>query len=303
MPRATTLLATAALTLAGTAGGWAAAPSSYAANAKASTIVIGNEGFPEDNVVADMYADVLQHAGFKTTTKSTTGRPEVVKALEAGQIDLAPDYAGSLLVFLEPKDTKQATQVKTDLPALRAALAAHGATVLQPSTALDTNVFVVTKQTASKYHLSTLSSLKSAAPQLSFGAPPECPTYFYCIPGLQKVYGIKFKAFVQTDEAGPIAVGDLKNGKVQVVELFSSNGDLLQNPDFVALKDNKHLEPADYMIPLVRKSVDSGALSKALNALDAKLTTSALEKLNIEVASNHNETGDASKWLKSQGLI
>lgn len=307
MRRATTMLATAVLTLAGSAGTWATATSSNAAPAKAATkattIVIGNEGFEEDNLVAQMYADVLAHAGFKTEVRSTTGRPEVIKALAAGQVDVEPDYAGSLLVFLKPKDTSQATRVSTDLPALRAALAADKATALNPSTALDTNVFVVTKQTASKYHLSTLSSLAPAAGKLTFGAPPECPTYYYCIPGLKSVYGIKFGHFVQTDEAGPIAVGDLKNGKVQVVELFSSNGDLLQNPDFVALTDNKHLEPADYMIPVVRKAVDTPALSGALNKMDAKLTTAQLEKLNVEAADDHQPIATvATNWLKQQGL-
>lgn len=302
MPRATTLLATAALTLAGTAGGWAAAPSSFAATSPA-TIVIGNQGFTEDNVVADIYADVLQHAGYKTSIKSTTGRSQVISALAAGQVDIEPDYAGSLLVSLKPKDTKRATQLSTDVPALKAALAADKATVLEPSHALDTNVFVVLKKTASQYHLSTLSSLAPVASKLTFGAPPECPSYYYCIPGLKKVYGISFGHFVPTDEAGPIAVGDLKSGKVQVVELFSSNGDLLENTDFKALTDNKHLEPADYMIPVIRKAVDTSAVAKPINAVDAKLNTSQLEKLNIDVSSKHQPPATvASNWLKSEGL-
>src|SRR5487761_660006 len=179
MPRSTTLLATAALTLAGTAGGWAAATSSEASTAKPA-ITIGAEGFAEDLLVADMYSDVLQHAGYKTSVKDFTGgRPVAVGALRAHQLDLFPDYAGSLLAYLKPKDKAQATRISTDIPALKAALAADGGTVLHPSTALDTNVFVVTKKTAALYHLTTLSSLRAAAPKLVFGAPSECPTYNY----------------------------------------------------------------------------------------------------------------------------
>jgi len=301
VPRATTLLATAALTLAGTAGGLAAAPSSYAASSP-STITIGNQGFGEDEIVADIYADVLQAHGFKTSIKSTTGRNQVIAALAAGQVDVEPDYAGSLLVSLNPKATKQATSLSTDVPGLKRALAKDKATVLNPSKALDTNVFVVLRRTASKYHLSTLSSLKSVAPQLVFGAPPECPRYYYCLPGLKAVYGLKFKNFVATDEAGPEAVADLKSGKVQVVELFSSNGDLLQNKDFVALADNKHLEPADYMIPVVRKAV-AGAVAAPLNAADAKLTTAQLEQLNIDYNNHEDPATVASGWVKKEGLV
>jgi osmoprotectant transport system substrate-binding protein len=302
VPRATTLLATAALTLAGTAGGWAAATGSSAA-AALPTISIGATNFSEQVIVADLYSDVLQHAGFKTTVHTGGTRAAVEPALAKGDIDLYPDYAGSLLVFLKPKDTAQATQLSTDVPALKAALAPSGATVLTPSKALDTNVFAVTKATASKYHLTTLSSLAKVAPQLVFGAPSECTTYYYCLPGLQKVYGLKFKSFVSTDEAGPIAVADLKNDKVQVVELFSSNGAVVEN-GFVQLVDNKHLEPVDFLVPVIRKSVDTPAVAKVLNAMDAKLTTVQLEHLNIEFSNNHEpETTIASKWLKSQGLI
>ena len=301
MPRATTLLAAAALTLAGTAGGLAAM-SPYAAASSSTTVTIGAENFPEDVIVADIYADVLQHAGYKTSLKESNGRPEIIKAVAAGQVDLEPDYAGSLLVYLKPGDTTKATQISTDLPALKTALAADKATVLNPSTALDTNIFVVTKATATKYHLTTLSSLKAVAPKLVFGAPAECTTYYYCLPGLQKVYGLKFKSFQSTDEAGPVAVGDLKSGRVQVVELFSSNGDLLQNPSFVALTDNKHLEPADYVIPVIRTAFDKPGISGPINAVSKKLTTPQLEQLNINYGKSHSYAQVASNWVKSEGL-
>ena len=114
---------------------------------------------------------------------------------------------------MNPKDKAKATRISTDIPALKAALAADGGTVLNPSTALDTNVFVVEKKTATTYHLTTLSSLKDSASKLVFGAPPECPTYSYCLPGLKAVYGLSFKSFVATDESGPIAVADLKTAR------------------------------------------------------------------------------------------
>ena len=181
MPRPTTLLAAAALTLAGTAGSLTATSTASAsplklASASSPTITIGSTNFPEQVIVANLYSGVLQHAGFKTNVRADLGtRTAVEPALAHGSLDLYPDYAGSLLVFLEPKDTAQATQLSTDLPALKAALAPQGATVLAPAPATDVNVFAVTKATATKYHLTTLSSLAAAAPKLSFGAPPNAP--------------------------------------------------------------------------------------------------------------------------------
>ena len=90
---------------------------------------------------------------------------------------------------------------------------------------------------------------------MTLGGPPECPTFAGCEPGLKQVYGLNFAGFKSLDEAGPLSVAALKNGEVQVVELFSSDGNVVSN-NFVALTDNKHLEGADYIVPVIRKSVD-----------------------------------------------
>jgi osmoprotectant transport system substrate-binding protein len=221
--------------------------------------------------------------------------------LASKALDLFPDYAGSLLVFLKPHDTVQAGQLSTDIPALKGALSSAGATVLSPAPAIDTNVFVVTKATAAKYHLSTLTQLTGVASQLSFAAPPECSSYYFCLPGLEKVYNLHFKSVISADEAGPETIADLTSGKAQVAELFSTDSAIASN-GFVQLADNKHLEPADHIIPVIRKSFDVPGVAKALNALSAKLTTSQLLALDNQASANHEPTADASKWLTSQGL-
>jgi osmoprotectant transport system substrate-binding protein len=274
-----------------------------AAGSSSPPITIGSTNFYEQVIVANLYSGVLRHAGIHTTLRTNLGTREAVEpALAAGQLDLYPDYAGSLLIFLKPNDTEQATQLSTDVPALKSALGAQGATVLDAAPAVDTNIFAVTKSTASKYHLTTLSSLAPVASQLTLGAPPECPQRQYCLLGLQSVYGIHFKGFTATDESGPITVADMKNGAVQVAELFSSDADVLTN-GFVQLTDDKHLQPADHLIPVIRKSVDSAAAQTALNQLSAKLTTEQLTELNVKVSVDHLDPATvASQWLKSEGL-
>src|SRR6202522_4565352 len=133
MPRPRTLVSTAAIALIAAVGGTTAASAAASASAlkpaasSTPTIVIGSENFTEEVILGNLYADVLQHAGYKTDLRSDLGgRPIVEKALANKALDLFPDYAGSLLVFLKPNDQVQAGSITTDLPALRAALAPVG---------------------------------------------------------------------------------------------------------------------------------------------------------------------------------
>jgi osmoprotectant transport system substrate-binding protein len=268
------------------------------------TIIIGSTNFEEQAIVSNLYGDVLSHAGYTVTVEPALGtRAVVVPALEQGQLDLEPDYAASLLAFLNGGVAEAAgSNIKLAVPADKKFLAKFGATVLNPAPAIDTNVFVVTKATAKKYNLTTISSLKAVASKLVLGGPPECPQNALCEPGLKKVYGLHFKSFKSLDEAGPLSVAALKNGEVQVVELFSSDGNVVSN-NFVALTDNKHLEGADQIIPVIRNSVDTPGVAKVLNALSAKLTTVQISKLNLLVtAEKENPVTVAARWLQQQGL-
>jgi osmoprotectant transport system substrate-binding protein len=265
------------------------------------TIVIGSTNFEEQAIVSNIWADVLKKAGYNVTVEPALGtRSIVVPAIEKGQIDLEPDYAASLLGYLHNGQVLPAAgEISTAVPADQKALASHGVTVLPATKALDTNVFVVTKATASKDHLTTVSSLKPYESKLTLGGPPECPTFALCEPGLKKVYGLNFAGFKSLDEGGPLSVAALKNGEVQVVELDSSSGIVAQN-NFVALTDNKHLEGADYIVPVIRKSVDTSGVAKALDSIDAKLTTAAITKLNVDVNSQQEQpTAVAQAWVNS----
>jgi osmoprotectant transport system substrate-binding protein len=296
----TAIVATAALVLAGCSS--SPTGSNAGSSATKTTITIGTQNFGEDEIVADMYGDVLTHAGFTVKVEPPLGtRAVVVPALEHGQIDLEPDYAASLLASLHGSPAA-AGQISTAVAADKAALSSFGVTVLPASKALDTNVFVVTKATAAQDHLTTISSLAPYASKMTLGGPPECPTYSYCEPGLEKVYGLHFASFKSLDEAGPLSVAALKNGEVQVVELFSSDGNVVSN-NFVALTDNKHLEGADYIVPVIRKSVDTPAVAAALARLDNALTTDAISKLNIDVNTDKEQPASvATTWLQANGL-
>ncbi len=298
---------TAAALVAATAvlAGCSSSTNNGTGSATKPTIKIGATNFEEQEIVANLYGDVLVHAGYKVKVEPALGtRAVVVPAIEHGQIDLEPDYAASLLGFLHGgKPQPAGTQIATAIAADKAALSPFGVTVLPATAALDTNVFAVTKATASKDHLTTISSLAPYASKMTLGGPPECPTFSGCQAGLVSVYGLHFAGFKSLDEAGPLSVAALKNGEVQVVELFSSDGNVVSN-NFVALADDKHLEGADYIVPVIRKSVDSAGVDRALNSLDEKLTTDAISKLNLDVTADKQQPAAvAHTWLKSVGLI
>jgi osmoprotectant transport system substrate-binding protein len=296
------LLGTLAALIAALAGPSLATSASTDAASK-PTIIIGSTNFEEQAIVSNIWADVLDKAGYKVTVEPALGtRAIVVPAIEKGDINLEPDYAASLLDFLHNGATPAAgDNIATAIPADQKALASHGVTVLPASKALDTNVFAVTKALAKKDHLTTISSLKPFAKNLILGGPPECPTNAGCELGLKKTYGLNFASFKSLDEASTLSVAALKNGEVQVVELFSSDGNVVSN-NFVALTDNKHLEGADYIVPVIRKSVDTPGVAKILNAIDAKLTTDAISKLNLDVTVKQELPADVAKaWLASVG--
>jgi osmoprotectant transport system substrate-binding protein len=266
-------------------------------------ITIGSLDSPEDLTVANLYAGVLVHAGARVTLRADLGsRSAVALALAAGQIDLYPDYAGTLLTFLDGSAGAAADQAPTAVATLRSLLAPHGATVLDPAPALDTDVFAVTHETASQDHLTTLSSLGPVAGQLILGGPPDCPQLSTCLGGLQNTYGLHFKSFVSLDDAGPVTVAALQQGEVQIAELNSSDGTIVEN-DFVPLTDDRHVLAADYVTPVIRKSVDTPAVAAALDNLSLRLTTDELAGLNIEVSVDHESPATAAQqWLRQNRL-
>src|SRR5713226_3124254 len=162
------------------------------------TLTVAGFNFPESSILAEIYGQALAKDGYTINYKLLLGTREVVApALESGQIDLYPGYAATDLEFYN----KGAGEANGDPVATTAKLNSHlqalGLTALTPSPAVDQNAFAVTKDTQKKYNLSKLSDLAPIGGQLTLGAGPECPTRPFCQPGLQKTYGINFKAFKQ----------------------------------------------------------------------------------------------------------
>jgi osmoprotectant transport system substrate-binding protein len=247
------------------------------------TIVVGVSGaFTESRLVAEIYAQVLERAGYQVQRQFDLRSREISQnALESGQIDLKPEYLSSLLLFLQPNaqaSTDPAAVAKQD----RELLGPRGITVLKPSAARDTNEFVANARTARQLHLTTLSALASVAGRLNFGGPPECAQRPLCLPGLYKVYGILFNDFDALDAGGPLTVAALKSDKVQVALLFSTDPSIRANR-FVPLFDDKHLQNAENITPVIRSDRLNPEIRGLLDAVSGRLTTGTVRKLLGEV--------------------
>lgn len=129
------------------------------------TIVVGSTNFSEQLVLAELYAQQLEANGYTVVRKFNLGSREVVQpAIQAGQIDLYPEYLASLTEYLDKGTGLATTDPAKTSKVLAGLLAPKGESVLAYAPATDENGFAVTKQTAKQYGLVTLSDLAKPAP-------------------------------------------------------------------------------------------------------------------------------------------
>jgi osmoprotectant transport system substrate-binding protein len=263
-------------------------------------IVVGAKNFPAAQLISDIYGGALAAKGFSVTYKDVGPTEQTYAALKKGSIDLYGEYQGTLLTYLNGSPTSDAAAVNS---ALVTKLKADKLDASGPSTAIDVNAFYVTQKTADKYHLTKISDLKPIADQLTFGGPPECADRPLCLGATeQALYDLHFKTVKKLDTGGPITNSSLEDGSIDVGLLFS--GSSVLEKDFVQLQDDKGLQPADAVVAVWRQSVDNSDLRAAIDAVNAKLTTSEYNKLNAEInGSQKTDPKDAaSQWLTDQGL-
>jgi osmoprotectant transport system substrate-binding protein len=264
-------------------------------------VVVGSANFPENEVLAEVYALALQAKGVKATTKLNIGAREVYyPQVQKGAISIIPEYNGTLLtVEADPSSTAKTTA------AVDAALAAKlpsTLTVLNSAPAQDSDAITVTAATAAKYHLKTIADLAPYAKGWVLGGPPEFKTRTDGLSGLKANYGLTFKSFDPLDTSGPITLAALTSGKVEAADVFTTTPQVVTDK-LVSLADPKNNFAAQNVIPLVYKPDLTSTITATLNAVSAKLTTAALLQLDNEVITNKvNYATAAQGFLKSVGL-
>jgi osmoprotectant transport system substrate-binding protein len=270
------------------------------ASAQTTSLTVGSKDFSGAQAISQAYGQALENKGDDITFKDNLGATEIVyKALENGDLDGYADYQGTLLTYLGGEPTSNSAET---YKALQAKLAGTGIVASKPAPAVDVNGFYVTKATAKKYKLSKLSDLTKVAPKLVFGTTPECEERPLCLGDKsQQLYGLHFKEVKKLDEGGPITVQALEDNDVQVALLFT--GSSVIPKDAVLLTDDKGLQPADNPVFVIKKDKATAATMKTLNAVSAKLTTAAYNKMSQDISENKQDPSDvAAAFLKKNGL-
>ncbi|HXG26211.1 MAG TPA: ABC transporter substrate-binding protein [Candidatus Binatia bacterium] len=287
--------------------GASTSPTSGATQAPNVTIKIGSDGFDEARVMAEVYAQALEAAGF-TVDRAGIGlgtREVTAAAIESGEIDLKPEYIGSGLAFYGGTSGPSSDENKAALQE-RLSAVGGGITVLDYTPAQDTNAFVVRPETAQQHGLTKLSDLAPVQNQLKWGLATDCPTNPLCAEALKDAYGLEPQNVTLLAAcSGPMADA-LKNMTIDVAELCSTGPEITTN-GWVVLEDDKHTQPADNIAPIVRNSllaqVDRALFEKTLNDVSAMIDTPTLAKLYYDVAVNKMDLEDvASAWLQEVGL-
>ncbi|WP_328862497.1 ABC transporter substrate-binding protein [Streptomyces sp. NBC_00306] len=273
-------------------------------------LTIGSAGFTESDLLAQMYALLLQTAGYSTEILSVTNREIYEPALESGQIDVVPEYAATFADWLNAKangpkaGTVGSPDLAVTMTALRGLATPRGLTVLDAGKAVDQNAFAVSAAFAKKYGLKTLSDLGRSRRPVRLAAGDECVQRPYCEPGLKKTYGIDITAVDPKGVGTTQAKQAVQGGQDQMVLTTTTDG-TLDEFGLVLLADDKHLQNADYIVPVVNRSrAGSAGVTKALGKLNSVLTTADLAAMNEQVDSWRRLPEDVARdYLESKGLL
>ncbi|MEU5716089.1 ABC transporter substrate-binding protein [Streptomyces sp. NPDC020403] len=273
-------------------------------------LTVGSAGFTESDLLARMYALLLERAGYSTRILSVGNREIYEPALESGQIDVVPEYAATFADWLNAKANGAdaspvgSPDLATTMKALRALAAPRGLTVLPPGRAVDQNAFAVTERYAAEHRLRTLSDLGRSGLPVRLAAGDECVQRPYCAPGLRKTYGIDITAVDPKGVGTTQAKHAVRNGADHMV-LTTTTDATLDDFGLVLLADDRHLQNADHLVPVVNRSrAGSAGVRDALGRLNTVLTTADLARMNEQVDSWRRLPEDVARtYLESKKLV
>ena len=265
--------------------------------ADSDTIVIGSQVYYSNEIIAEIYAQVLEHEGFDVQRDFQIGQREVyMPELESGEIDLVPDYTGNLVQYYSdeadsgsPEEVHQ--QVGEVLP--------DGLQALDFADATDQDSYTVTSQTAQEYDLTSIGDLTELGDTVSMAANSEFETRPYGPEGAEELYGVTIELTAVEDSGGPLTVGALTDGDVQVADIYTSSP-AIQAEDLVVLEDPEYLILPQNVVPVANSDLDEQAV-EALNEVQAQLGAEDLVELNTRSVEDEAPAEDvAAQWLEQQ---
>lgn len=284
----------AALALSGCAAGDPLDPGTDEGSSE--TIVVGSQAYYSNEIIAEIYAQALENAGFDVDRKFQIGqRDAYLPSLESGEVDLFPEYTGNLLQFYSPDTTATTSD---DVYAELVEALPEGLVVLDQSSATDQDSYNVTAAFAAENGLESLGDLAGVTVPLTLGGAPELEERPYGPAGLVEKYGVTV-GFTAT---GDTTVEDLLAGTVNIANVYSADP-RIQTEDLVTLADPEGLFLASNVVPLANAEI-ADEIADVINAVSAALTPEGLVALNVQSTVDQLSSADiATQWLTENGLI
>ena len=292
------------------AGDDLAEESSDSSGGDKGSVKISGQDFGEVQIVSAMYEQLLEAEGYDATVQ-LVGTRDVYMA--DGQfpdsIQLVPEYVGGIVDFLnvtangpeaEPLTTPDADET---IEAAEPLLEEKGITLLDPSAAVDTNAFFVTKEFSQDQGVTKLSDLEGK--KVVVAAAEDCAERTDCGAGLIEDYGIDVTEFLPLGFASADVFKSVADGESQL-GLTSTTDGTLESQGMVLLEDDKQIQPAQNLIPAVSTDwlADNPDVEGILNDLMAALTTENLTELNAQISVERQKPEDIAKeFLESEGLL
>ena len=265
-------------------------------------VTIGDKNFTEENILGQLYSQALVAKGYKVTVKENVGSSTIIyKALTSGQIDMYPEYTGTLLSAVA-NQTKEPASAEAAYQEAKAFVEKDGLTLLSYTPFYDSDALATLPSYASAHNLSSIADLKPLGKSVILGGPPEFATRYEGLLGLKQVYGVvpTFKPI-----AIELSYKALEGGQVNTQVVFSTDGQLLSGK-FKVLADPKHVFGFQNVAPVVKKSVlvaEGPAFEQTLNSVSALLTLHAIQQMNAAVSIDKQSAATvAHQFLVANGL-
>ena len=299
MTMATIAASTLALAACGSAESVGGNASTESSENGQTTLVVGSQDYYSNEIIAEAYAQALEGAGFAVDRQMRIGQREVyMPELEAGSIDVFPEYTGNLLQYLDQNASARTSQEVYD--ALATALP-MGLRALDQSPATDQDSYVVTSTFAAEHSVTSIGDLAGAGP-LVLGGNSELETRPYGPMGLAQTYGVSVDFTPIEDSGGPLTVKALKDGDIQLANIYSSDP-ALADGTLTVLTDPKGLFLASHVVPLASSRVNDDAAA-VINRVSGALTSTDLVEMNrASTVEQKSASQIAHDWLISEGLL
>lgn len=247
-------------------------------------IVIAGKLGPEPEILINMYKELIEQDNrFSVTLKPNFGKTTFLyEALKKGDIDLYPEFSGTITTSLLKVPPKASTDPKQVYQEAREGIDKQDNLIfLKPMAYQNTYAVAVSKALAKAHHLKTISDLKKVETKAKAGFTLEFNDRQDGNKGLQSLYGLHLD--VATMEPA-LRYQAIANGDIAVTDAYSTDAEIRQY-QLVVLKDDKALFPPYQGAPLVKEALlkKYPELKQILNQLAGKISEADMSEMNYQV--------------------